>query len=302
MSSISDLRLKITAVANALRNKLGIKNEMTLDEMVTAIEGMENPPLQEKEVTTNGEVIPDEGYYGLSKVNVNVPTSGGSSGGGSGGSSTPAFTNGFTINFYNHDKVLIESHSALCGMFIDAPMSYEAETWQNANGYVNSFPLTVDIDKAGSVYDLYAGGAATCAQVLYSAYGVDVAEYPYVLIYALSGDTQDGYQGKTLYFAPTWNHYFGGLNQPYKLNLGKTLKSPKFYSSTYYSSSITDVIKDVIQTISKEDLVDGGETTLSPVGSGYTCYDGCTVWHNAGSFVGGTSYIQDKNLNETYTP
>lgn len=35
--------------------------------------------LQEKTVYTNGEVVPDEGYYGLSKVTVSVPTDGSSS-------------------------------------------------------------------------------------------------------------------------------------------------------------------------------------------------------------------------------
>lgn len=40
------------------------------DNLVTSLE------LQEKTVTENGEVAPDEGYYGLSKVTVNVPNTG----------------------------------------------------------------------------------------------------------------------------------------------------------------------------------------------------------------------------------
>jgi len=43
-----------------------------------AMDGVEvtvdvNPPLQEKSTVVNGEITPDTGYYGLSKVNVNVP-------------------------------------------------------------------------------------------------------------------------------------------------------------------------------------------------------------------------------------
>ena len=37
-------------------------------------------PLQEKEITENGEHIPDNGYLGFSKVLINVKNSGGGGG------------------------------------------------------------------------------------------------------------------------------------------------------------------------------------------------------------------------------
>lgn len=110
-------------------------------------------------------------------------SSGGSSDSGTGGSGTSAIDGGFTVNFYNSDEVLIESHSALCGMYIDVPISYTAETWQNADGYVNSFPLTVSEDSETKVFDLYDKAAPLCDSVLYKVYGVDESVYPYIYTY-----------------------------------------------------------------------------------------------------------------------
>lgn len=73
---------KMTAIADAIRSKTGGTDVLTLDEMATAISGIEvgrEPELQEKTVapSTNSQTVtPDSGYDGLSKVTVNaMPTS-----------------------------------------------------------------------------------------------------------------------------------------------------------------------------------------------------------------------------------
>lgn len=75
---------KMTAIADAIRGKTGGTAALTLDQMATAISGIQtgsDPVLEELSITENGEYTPDEGVDGFSKVTVAVESAGG--GGGS---------------------------------------------------------------------------------------------------------------------------------------------------------------------------------------------------------------------------
>ena len=69
---------KLNAIADAIRNKTGGTDELTLDQMAAEIEGIQTGiPInnQDKAITENGTYTADEGYTGLGEVVVNVPGS-----------------------------------------------------------------------------------------------------------------------------------------------------------------------------------------------------------------------------------
>lgn len=74
-------------IANAIREKTGKEDLMTISEMPSEIRGITGNGeinLQDKTITENGTYTADSGYDGLGTVTVNVQGSGGGSSSGSG--------------------------------------------------------------------------------------------------------------------------------------------------------------------------------------------------------------------------
>lgn len=155
----------MTGIADSIRRKTGTSDYIQTPSMPGMIDSIvTEPTLQEKSVSldgsddTNMDILPDEGYDGLSKVTIAV------TGGG------PMVDGGFVVNFYNAESQLIQTNSAVCGMFIDSPVSYECDGWKDTDELTVELPITSD--EAEAVIDLYP------IFLTYEEYSVVFADYP----------------------------------------------------------------------------------------------------------------------------
>ena len=68
---------KLTAIGNAIREKTGGTEKLTLDAMPTEIAGIQtDPTIETLEVTSNGTYTASNGVDGYSPITVNVPQDG----------------------------------------------------------------------------------------------------------------------------------------------------------------------------------------------------------------------------------
>lgn len=112
----------------------------------------------------------------------------------------------YTVNFYDYDQELIETHTAKVGNQIGSPLSYTPNNWRDTEGSITNFPLT--ITEGGTVIGLYAS-IETVEMELYTHFGVDKTVYPYLLINIQNNGADislDVYFSKQLYTGDNPNY------------------------------------------------------------------------------------------------
>lgn len=196
--------------------------------------------LQEKMTFRSGEITADGEYFGLSKVIVDVPAGGN-------------IDNGYSVNFYNHDKILIETRGAKCGNSIIPPYSYEADAWEDESGYSYSFPYTVPIADTGKVYNMFAAGLKTVEQELYSFYEIDKQEYPHLLLMS-NGILESGAGWDIIAFAKSYG--IGKVGSRNYLQVNGLYKNFGMYC-VVNSTNLNDFVKYVRANVTSESFING---------------------------------------------
>lgn len=187
--------------------------------------------LQSKTVTEKGEVIPDDGYYGLSKVIVDVE-------GGVG------IDGGYVANFYDENGYLIQAVAAKEATPIDAP-NYECDAWFDGGGKLVTFPTTLTSDS-----HFYAMSDLTYADSLYMSAGLKKSDYPYLLVYWQVTGSEVVYFSKTSRKSGTAVWYYGDDTVQY---IYEGCVNPSNYSN----------LDEVIQSLANSEKVYGPTTLTS---------------------------------------
>lgn len=240
--SVSEGSLPMSTFMNGMYEVVDKKAREKLDELMSGGSATE-PVLQEKTATENGEVVPDEGYDGLSKVVVNVPT----------GTSVPG---GYTVNFFNADGELIQIHSTKYGYYVSAPVSY-THPWGDSSGKPYTFPLTIDADSGIEILSVYPVSGISVESAIYDHFGVDKSEYEWLI---LQGDKVNNTIAVYFVPAPTGpgiNYSTGGR----PMYSGNMRKDALVY--TVYDVTIVDNLIDNVNLLLTEAAVSSTVSTLN---------------------------------------
>jgi hypothetical protein len=141
--------------------------------------------------------------------------------------------NGFTVNFHDAENNLIQSTSAIYGYQVYAPVSHMVDHWEDENGKLIQFPLTVNPNSQTNEINVYESGPGTCERLIYAHFGISKTDYGKLLVSYNNGTV-------TVYFSNgTWNT----SSDKKKITLnGTALKATSIYSSSNSASSITSAI------------------------------------------------------------
>lgn len=179
---------------------------------------------------------------------------------------------GYTINFYDADNILIQSHSAKYGYWVDQPITHIVDHWEDASGNLHMFPLVVTADMGIEAVDVYEAGPATIERLLYKHFGVDKSVYTHLVVASVdSAGTEIG----VFFGAPS------GTNNIILRNSGGYYLFFSQLALTKYakmSGSLTgDMSMDVIKIITNllpSSLVETGNAGFSTSGAyQYTNWD-----------------------------
>lgn len=249
LTKIEYLRSKITSLADHIRAKAGKSDAMTFAELEAAVDG----------ITTGSSGGGDS-------------TGGGSS---TGGTTADAIEGGFKARFFDENNELIQVTVVESGLWIDKPM-YECGSWQNENGFPNTFPLILS-----SNVDFYARSEATYADRLYAFYGFNKSEYPYISIFV----REDG--NGHLAFLKDWE--LVSTNTNYKAT---EMYWASVNSGLAYTSDVLLLTESIMQAIAVEALMYYENDTCIASPWNYNYYGGYTAINfDDGVYYGGSKTV-----------